>query len=142
MKCFAMSRKREKALKELLCFFGKRKETCLSIVLSCLSNISPPLFLKYSQKRQNLLQIGSFQTAVLGRGVAVSPIVAFLYGQQWRNLLTIALNDGLVTAHVYVLFSKTHSIRQKKKKKERKTICEKGQKHPKVTFCIHYSGIP
>lgn len=118
MKCFAMSRKREKALKELLCFFGKRKETCLSIVLSCLSNISPPLFLKYSQKRQNLLQIGSFQTAVLGRGVAVSPIVAFLYSQQWRNLLTIALNDGLVvTAHVYVLFSKTHSIRQKEKKK-------------------------
>lgn len=118
MKCFAMSRKREKALKELLCFFGKRKETCLSIVLSCLSNISPPLFLKYFQKRQNLLQIGSFQTAVLGRGVAVSPIVAFLYSQQWRNLLTIALNDGLVvTAHVYVLFSKTHSIRQKEKKK-------------------------
>lgn len=67
-----------------------------------------------------MLQIGSFQTAVLGRGVAVSPIIAFLYSQQWRNLLTIALNDGLVvTAHVYVLFSKTHSIRQKKKNRKK-----------------------
>lgn len=89
----------------------------------CLSKISPPLFLNYSQKRQNLLQIGSFQTAVLDRRVAaeshnyISVEFEDLTRVKSRSSLAIALSDYIVaTYHIYVVYSKAHSIGQKKDK--------------------------
>lgn len=73
-------------------------------------------FLQAVSERTEFASSGQFSDTLFGRGIALSPIIAFLCSQQWGNLLTVALDDCLViTAHIYVLVSQTHRTEQKNK---------------------------
>lgn len=125
-------------------------ETCLNITSLVLlfKNFSIS-FLKTFSEKTEFAPSGQFSATLFSRGVALSPVIAFLYSQQRRNLLIVALDDCLViTVHMYVLVSQTHSIEQKKKDHMIKCAFKyvkrekQKQKPPVVTLCIPCSGIP